>query len=229
MVEDIIKLGFEKERFATIGEQLARRKRLPSPVRFLSSPFLTGSLLGGLGLLTGTIGVLPALGIAGGIPTVAGVIKKSPRAERLLKEKILRPEEFGGRIGEIIEEPTKPFRKPKRRVEEFIERIKEKPVLPVAAAAVAATAGIAAAPAIIERIRERRGRAEVTALEQQQILPTLIPDLPEIPTPLGAKEVPVEAVAPQVRTPDINISVKPNINVKPRKTEIFINNIMQSI
>lgn len=49
-----------------------------------------------------------------------------------------------------------------------------------------------------------------------------------VPTPIGAKTV-VPKDKPMKEVQPINIEVSPEINVRPRKSEIFINNIIQSI
>lgn len=203
--DDVIRLGAPQ--FATVGEQLRRRQDLPLPVRIISSPFLTGGLLGGLGLLLGG-GFLPALGIVGGIPTLAGAVKSSPKLEGLIQEKILRPEEFGERIGGFVEDPISPFKKAGEKVRDVITS----PAIPIIAAGVGAAA-------VVEGVRRLRDLAP-TEIERQLQTPTLIPDLPAEPTPIGAAQILVTEKEEQ----PINI----DIDVKPRN-EVFINNIIQNI
>jgi len=50
-----------------------------------------------------------------------------------------------------------------------------------------------------------------------------------IPTPIGAVEVPPKETAREKQPINIDVEVNPEINVKPRKNEVFINNIVQSI
>jgi len=87
-------------------------------------------------------------------------------------------------------------------------------------------AGAVIIPKIVERFRDKKEAP--TELERQQVDPTLSPILPEIPTPIGAAELP-DAVEKAGQPINIDIDVKPEINVKPRKSEILINNIMQNI
>ena len=216
MVNDIIRLG-GKPKFATIGEQLARREKLPAPLRLISSPVLTGGLLGTLGLLTGTFGILPALGVFGGVPTLAGILKKSPKAEKILREKLLQPEKFGERIGGFIEDPLKPFEEPKKKAKGIIQKIKEKPIIPILG-----TAGvIAGAAALLPVVREKLKKA-----------PDLIALTPAISTqpfqPLAPVQKPVEekiAVAEPVIQKPISIknTFNPNIDISFKKTRRFIN------
>jgi len=68
-----------------------------------------------------------------------------------------------------------------------------------------------------------------TILETQQIEPTLAPDIPATPTPLGAEGIVLDEKEDEKDEVNIDIDVKPEINVKPSKNEVFINNIVQSI
>jgi len=220
VVENIIRLGGSPTKLPTIGQQLRKRETLPAPLKFLSSPALTGGLIAGLGLLTGTLGILPALGVFGGLPTVAGIIKRSPKAEILLKEKLLQPEKFGERIGEFIEDPLKPLEKPKKKVKGIIERIKEKPIVPILG-----TAGlIAGATALLPVVREKLKKAP--GLEQIAVTPPIStqPFVPLAPVqkPVEEKALVVEPVIKQ-RPISIKNTFKPSIDISFSKTKKFIN------
>lgn len=237
MVEPII-LG----RALTPREQLVRFKEktedLPgivkTPLRFIASPKTTvglatalGGLLGFRGAGAGGIfkGILKGFGFGTIGVTAPSIVTTFPEATRFFFDPTRRIEE----IEEIPEAPGKIKEFFKEKAKDVKEKIEDIP--PFVPPLVIGGLGLGAI-ALAKKLKDKKEdvKDEVqTVLEQQLITPVLTPDLPVIPTPIGAVEVPVEPVAPQVRQPDINISVKPVINVKPRKTEILINNIIQSI
>jgi len=232
-------------RALTPGEQLVRFQEMEFPRPFgittpletvgkvLGSPRTTVVLATALGGLLGFRGA-GASGILKGVAkgfgfgtagTVApSVITTFPEVTKLFFDPTKRIEE----IEEIPEAPGKIkefFGEKVKKVKETISDIPSGFIPTIAGIGIGAAA-LPIIKTIVEKVQDRR---EETILEQQQVSPTLFADIPAIPTPIGAVEVPVEPIAPQVRQPDINISVKPSINVRPAKNEVFINNIMQSI
>ena len=158
----VIQLGKKRRKFATIREQLQRRKELPLIPRILSDPKLTGGLAGGL--IGGIPGALKGFLGAG---LLTGLVSVSPKAEKFLKERIFKPEKAGERIGKFIEEPKRPF-------EKIIKRIKEKPL--ETTAVTAAGVGLVGAGVIGAKKILEKGKARITKdLEDPQLTPTAIP------------------------------------------------------
>ena len=224
MVENIIRLGGKTQpKLASIGEQLVRREKLPAPLRLISSPVLTGGLLGTFGLLTGTFGLLPALGVFGGVPTLAGILKKSPKAEKILREKLLQPEKFGERIGGFIEDPLKPFEEPKKKAKGIIQKIKEKPVIPILGTVGAIAAATAlAAPIIKEKLKKvpdliAPGTIAVTPPISTQPLQALAP------VQKAVVEKKTMVGGPIQKPISIKNTFKPSIDISFKKTRRFIN------
>lgn len=227
-----------KQKFASIGEQLRKRKDLPTVFRLASSPFLTGALVGTLGLITGTLPIVGALGVAGGIPTVAGVVKASPKIEALIKEKILEPEEFGARIGEFLEDPITPIvdlggeiiQDVKEKVKETVKDVKKKtkdvkkkvkdiPIVNLGLGAVGLGAGAVIIPKIIESFKGAGAIPDVIgqtpAIQTSAFVP-LSPVQQPKPTP--------PAIVEKKQKPlTIKNTFNPTIDISFKKNKKFIN------
>lgn len=208
----VIHLNPQVKTDSSITAQLRRQKELPLPLRILSSPTTTATLAGGL--LGGGFGAVK--GFLGG-SLLTGLVRGSPKTGEFIEERLLKdPEKAGEQLGAFIEDPV-------GKTKTAVEKVKEKTSGRTAATAAAGVAlgagGVIAGKQIIERIKEK-----TTILEQQQATPQLAPVfVGEDTRPIGAKEVPVEAVPTAPVMPDINVNVK----VKPAET--FINNIVQVI
>lgn len=209
---DIIRLRPKKKKFATVGEQLRKIETLPQPIRTLASPKLTGALATGLGLLTG-VPVLRSIGVGLAIPTVAGVVKASPKAEKFAKERFFTPEKFGQRIGEVIEDPKKIF--PKK------ETVKD--IAKTAGLVGAGAVGGAVIPKIIEKVKQRK--QDVSPIVKDMLSPQLIPSqLGAVPTPVGAK-TPTPQETEKV-TPVTPMDLKVNVKVSPKNYLNVINQVI---
>jgi len=207
---DIIKLQAPGLPRATIGEQLGRIKDLPTPVRILASPKLTGGLVTGLGILTGGIGVLGKSVLTGlAVPTLAGLFKASPRAEKAIVGRITSPEKLGESIGEFIEEPKKKIAK----------------VPPLVAGLIGAGAVVGGAD-IIRKVK--KGKIKVPAIiSGEKEITGVLPILPEGQfTPLAPVEKPKEekVIEPTPIVPmEIKNVFKPSIDISFKKSKRFIN------
>lgn len=108
-MSDIIRLGSSnvKKGWASIGEQLRKIEKLPTPIRILASPKTTVVLGTALASLLSPATVLPTIWkgtkILGGVALAEGLIQASPKVEETLKRK-LQPEKVGKYIGTQIEE-----------------------------------------------------------------------------------------------------------------------------
>jgi len=247
----IIRLGSDPSGFASIGSQLDFLETLSpfDPRRILGSPKLTGALAGSLfspfGAAVGALGGF----IAGG--SIEGFIQASPKGEKFIKERFTDPEKGGeifggfvedpkGFIGNIFDSGKETGEKAKDKVGDVATAIEEA-VVGVGSSVgrsaqdvgtgiseavqdvgltgrdvLAGVGGALAGLGIVEAIRGVR-----SVLEEQQQAPTLTPDLPEVPTPIGA--------FPQVVTPSQQQPINIDIDIKPRKNEVLINNIIQNI
>jgi len=202
----------------------------------LFSPF--GAALGGLaGFITGG--------------TIEGFIQASPKGEKFIKERFTDPEKSGELFGGFVEDPKGFIGNIFDSGKEAGGKVRDK-VGDVATAVEQAVGGVGSAvgrsakdvgSGIAEAVEDvgisgrdvlgiiGGGLAGVgivqaisgvqSLLEQQQEAPTLTPDLPEVPTPIGSF---TPVVTPSQQQP-INI----DIDIKPRKNEVLINNIIQSI
>jgi len=216
----IIQLGNTKKTssWASIGSQLSKIKTLPTPVKILASPKTTGVLTGALGLLTGA-GVVSSVGKALLIPTVAGVIEKSPKAESFIKERIAKPEKAGQRIGEFIENPVL---KTKTAIDKTIKTIKDKPREVAGKVATAGLIGGAIAGSVV---------AGKKIIEKVKSIPTPTPTnlIPSVVSTAVPTSPTVASEIVKKSTPALPVEQKPiNITVKPT-TKNYINNIIQSI
>jgi len=201
-----------------ISVQLERVRGFPLPFRILASPRTTVALSTILGGLTGGLSLIPRAFLGStALVTAPQFIETFPSFSRTLVDPERRIEEIAG-IPDIPRRIVETFREKKEKVREAVADI---PIAPVV------TAGVVGGLAI-EGARRFIGRDRPTELERQQQAPTLAPLLPEVPTPIGAENLPAP-VSEEEQAINIDIDVRPEINVKPRKSEIFINNIIQSI
>ena len=201
---DVIRLQSLQVPRATIGEQLTKIKTLPKPLRFLASPKLTGALVTGLGIATGGIAVLGKSILTGlAIPTLAGVIQVSPKAEKILVGRLTKPEKLGETIGAFIEDPKK--------------KVKEIPPL---------VAGLIGAGAVVggaELIKKVKGvkipKLPVSkSIGEKGVLPTGATF-----TPLAPVEKPIEEKPIAVKPVQIKNIFKPEVNISFKKSKKFIN------
>ena len=220
MVRTII-LGSKKRVDRSIAAQLERRRGLPAPLRFITSPLLTTGLAGVLGtLLGGPVAGIKTAAFTGGLISGTTFLATSPTTRKALKEKALKPAEFGAGGGVLFETALEKGKEVTRKVGEILGKIPT-PLKRGAAAAAIGGAAIAGGAAILPRIRERfRDRAPVG-------LPPAIPTqafepLAPVQQPVEEKPMVIEAI-PQPKPVQIKNIFKPSIDISFRKSKKFIN------
>lgn len=201
---DVIRLQNLQVPRATIGEQLQRIKTLPTPIRFLADPKLTGALVTGLGIATGGIAVLGKSILTGlAIPTFAGLFKASPKAEKFIVGRLTQPEKLGETIGAFIEEPKK----------------KALEIPPLVAGLIGAGAVVGGAELIKKVKGAKIPKLPVSkSIGEKGVLPTGATFIPLAPVEKPKEEKPIAVKPMQIK----NV-FNPSIDISFKKSKKFIN------
>jgi len=223
-----------------------KEKKLPLPLKILTSPKTTPVLLGTLGTLlfpaaagkivTG-VGkalvpktVLGAVKAAIVLPVAGGLIATSPTVQTFFKGLFDPRKQFqkGKTLGGLIEDPTKLFPKDATPtgVGKKIKEIATTAGLIAAGGAAVVGAGALLVPAI-QKFRERRRGADPVPQTFQQLPFGVIPS-GALAEPVGAVQKPTELekeVPAMPSMPDINIINRPRniVDIKINQSKRFIN------
>lgn len=214
----------------SIKEQLAFRKTLSAPLRFITSPLLTvglGTILGGLSVVAGApilgttiVGGGLKTGLAtGGALTGTTLLASSPTTRKALKAKVLTPAAIGVSAGEGIETILERGKKTVKKVKDVFADV---PSPLKKGAAVAAIGGgvLAAGAAIAPRLR--------AALPSTSDIFATPPIATAALQPLAPVKQPVEeptlVVSPAPQKPiTIKNTFNPTIDIRFKKSKKFIN------
>lgn len=209
--DDVIRLGGTKTD-RSIGAQLRRLEKAPTPIRVLGSPKLTGTL-GGL-LIGGPMGAVKGLFGAG---IVEGLIETSPTIEKAITKRLKTGGESAGEaIGTFIEETPKKVKETTQKIEEKIPTTDKivKALKTAGLVGAGATAG-AVASKVIEKVKKVKEQLPSVSQGVSTTLPSV--------SPITRQTTPLGSVQPSQTIPEKAVQKPKAVEKKPKPMKITQN------